>query len=183
MQKMLGMFAAFALLAPFIACSSDNALKDELKDPDLAANWIYDDLPKAIGEAKASGKPICMTLRCVPCVAAKKLDAEITHPDAALETLEKNFVCVRVIKTLGLDLKQYQFDMDQSLACFFLNADGAIYGRYGTRAGNGPNSDNFISLPSFKKALERALDVHKNYPANKAELAGKVAVHADYPVT
>src|SRR5437016_680855 len=81
------------------AWGGENALKAELKDPDLAANWLYDDLPKALSDAKDSGKPLCVMLRCVPCVAGKKLDADAAHPNKELEALEKNFVCVRVIKT------------------------------------------------------------------------------------
>ena len=36
-----------------IAMGDDSALQTELKDPALAANWIYDDLPKAMADAKA----------------------------------------------------------------------------------------------------------------------------------
>lgn len=166
-----------------IAFCEENALKAELKDPDLAANWIYDDLLKAMADAKASNKPICMTIRCVPCVGGKPLDAQVTHPDAELEALEKNFVCVRVIKTNGLDLQKFQYDLDQSWTCFFMNADGTIYGRYGTRAGSGPNSDTHISLPSFKKSMARALALHNDYPKNKASLDAKSqGKPADYPV-
>lgn len=52
----------------------------------------------------------------------------------------------------GVDLKQFQFDYDQTWCAFFLNADGTIYGRYGTRAGNRDQSTTHISIPSFKKA-------------------------------
>src|SRR5688572_23554483 len=73
----------------------------------------------------------------------------------------------------GVDLRLFQFDYDQSWAVFFLNTDGTIYGRYGTRAGDKKNATTHISLPSFKKALERALDLHRAYPTNKAELTAK----------
>jgi hypothetical protein len=176
----------FCLLAALAACSAfcaDNALKAELKDPDLAAHWIYDDLAKATSEAQASGKPLLVELRCVPCPAGKKLDEQVSQtPDSTLEALEKEFVCVRVIKTLGLDLKKFQCDMDQSISFFFLNTDGTIYGRYGTRADGGAHSDDYISKASFEKSLSRALALHKGYPANKAGLEGKMAKHADYAV-
>lgn len=76
------------------------------------------------------------------------------------------FVCVRMTQIWGVDLALYQFDWWTSWAVFLMNADRAIYGRYGT------GDDNTVQ--GLEKALEGALDLHKNYPANKAELAGKV---------
>src|SRR5262249_46323056 len=80
----------------------------------------------------------------------------------------------------GLDLKTFQFDLDQSWAAMFLNADGTIYGRYGTRSERGPNSDVHLSLPTFRKAAEKVLELHKNYPANKDQLKGKTGGEPDY---
>jgi predicted metalloprotease with PDZ domain len=54
---------------------------------------------------------------------------------------------------------------------FFLNADRTVYGRYGTRSARDHMRD--ISFDGFKKAVEGALELHKNYPHNKQELAGK----------
>lgn len=59
-----------------------------------------------------------------------------------------------------------------SWAAFFLNADGTVYGRYGTRSA-GDGADHAVSLAGFKKALEGALALHAGYPANKQALAGK----------
>lgn len=82
----------------------------------------------------------------------------------------------------GVDLHLFQFDYDQSWAVFFLNADGAIYGRYGTRGGDKKNAANYISIASFKKAIRRALQLHNAYPANKDQLAGKLGPEPPYPV-
>ena len=46
-------------------------LQKSLKDLDLAPHWIYDDLPRAMAEAKATGKPLLVVLRCVPCPPGK----------------------------------------------------------------------------------------------------------------
>ena len=73
----------------------------------------------------------------------------------------------------GVDLRLFQFDYDQSWAVFFLNPDGAIYGRYGTRSGDKQHAATYLSIPSLKKAMERALALHKQYPANKTDLAAK----------
>ena len=80
----------------------------------------------------------------------------------------------------GVDLRLFQFDYDQSWAVFFLNADGTIYGRYGTRAGDKQNALTHISVPSLKKSLERALELHRGYPANKAKLAAKLGPEPRY---
>jgi hypothetical protein len=37
-----------------------------LKDTAVAAHWIYDDFARGVTEAKATSKPLMVTLRCVP---------------------------------------------------------------------------------------------------------------------
>lgn len=54
-----------------------------------------------------------------------------------------------------------------------MNADGTIYGRYGSRSGNGDDAENDISLEGLAATLEAALALHKNYPANKSTLTAK----------
>ena len=160
--------------------AASNALKTELDDPDLAPHWIYDDLPAATAQARQTGKPLLVVLRCVPCPAGGTLDAALTHPTPALEAVEKQFVCVRVIKNQGLDLRLFQFDLDNSTVLFMLNADGTVYGRYGSRNGNAGNSDNLLSVTAAQKAMERALELHRGYPGNRAQLAGKIGPEPDY---
>lgn len=174
--------AGFAFLSLAVTTSGqDNLpLREQIKDIEPAAHWIYDDLPKAQAEAKQSGKPLLVVLRCVPCPPGKTLDGQVMLPDKELETLEKKFVCVRVVQTKGLDLKLFAYDYDMSWAAMFLTADGAVLGRYGTRNATGPGSDNLLSVSGFRKAAERALALHANYPANKEQLAGKLAKSADY---
>ncbi|MFN4257911.1 MAG: Trx7/PDZ domain-containing (seleno)protein [Gemmataceae bacterium] len=161
--------------------AGQESLRQQLKDIDTAPHWIYDDWPQAVAEGKRTGKPLLVVLRCVPCPPGRTLDTQVMQPNADLEALEKNFVCVRLIQTNNLDLKLFQYDYDMSWACMILNADGTIYGRYGTRAANGPRSDAYLSVPSFRKALERAWELHRNYPGNKEQLAGKIGKEPDYP--
>jgi hypothetical protein len=107
-------------------------------------------------------------------VACKGLDEQVVRQDSEIQELERQFVCVRVVQMKGVDLRTFQFDYDQTWAAFFLNADGTIYGRYGTRAGDKQHATTHISLASFKKAIHRALALHRGYPANKAQLLGKL---------
>lgn len=84
-----------------------------------------------------------------------------------------------------MDLSLFQFDYRLTWAAFFMNADRVIYGRYGTRADHksqrgAPESAQNVSLDGMKKALEAALDLHKNYPANKEMLAGNIGPAPKY---
>lgn len=115
-------------------------------------------------------------------MACKGLDEQVVRQDAELQKLEQQFVCVRLVQMKGVDLRIFQFDYDQSWAAFFLNADSTIYGRYGTRGGDKKNAANFISVLSLKKAMERALALHNEYPRNKNQLAGKLGTKPMYAV-
>lgn len=131
--------------------------------------WIYNDFARGLAEAKKSGKPLIVTLRCIPCEECVKLDDELVHEDKRVRSLLEKFVRVRIVSTNGLDLSLFQFDTDQSFAVFLMNADGAIYGRYGTRSHRTSWSDD-VSIDGLARALEGALDLHANFPRNKAEL-------------
>jgi hypothetical protein len=134
--------------------------------------WIYNDLPKAFAEAKATGKPMVVILRCIPCEECVKLDDDLVNTDPVLRPLLDKFVRVRVVSTNGLDLSLFQFDYDQSFATFFLNAEGTIYGRFGTRS-HRTNWVGDVSLDGLAKALQGALELHADYPKNKDVLAAK----------
>ncbi|MDX1944778.1 MAG: Trx7/PDZ domain-containing (seleno)protein [Pirellulaceae bacterium] len=148
-------------------------LGQALKDIEVADHWIYDDLPAAIAQAKATGKPLLVVLRCVPCPPGKTLDLAVMQPNDETAALEKKFVCVRIIQTNGLDLAVFQYDYDMSWNAMFLNADLTIYGRYGSRTSSGAGSDGELTLPGFQKAAERALALHGAYPGNRGQLAAK----------
>lgn len=182
-----------AALASWLAVSSVTNAEDftpaeqselgkSVKDIPVASHWIYDDLAKAKAEAKETGKPLLVVLRCVPCPPGKTLDTQVMQPDKELEEIEKQFVCVRIIQTKGLDLSLFQYDYDMSWAAMFFAPDMTIYGRYGTRNASGPGSDSLLSAAAFKKAAERALELHKGYPDNKEQLAAKKGKAPDYPL-
>jgi serine protease Do len=176
---MRAIFAIFVLaissLGMALSLDADEELRERIKDHDLGAHWIYDDFPRAQSEAKKTGKPLLVLFRCVPCQCAEVLDEQVTMEGSELEALEKEFVCVRLVQMKGVDLGYFQFDRDLSFAVLFMNADGTVYGRYGTRATVSRTEATHISLPSFKKSLERALALHKGYPGNKEQFVGKRA--------
>ncbi len=141
--------------------------------------WIYNDLDKGFEQARQTGKPLVVVLRCIPCVACVKLDDELVDQDPVIRPLLKEFVCVRIVSTNGLDLSLFQYDTDQSFAVFMLNADGTIYGRFGTRSHRTDWYED-VSLTGLAKALKGALTLHQNYPANKAQLSGKRGKPLEY---
>jgi len=143
--------------------------------------WIYNKLPQAFADAKSTGQPIVVVLRCIPCEECVKLDDELVDKDERLRPLLEKFVRVRVVSTNGLDLSLFQFDTDQSFAVFFLNADGTIYGRFGTRSSQREWADD-VSVEGLARALEGALALHQQYPANKAQLAAKRGRAPEFPV-
>ncbi len=83
------------------------------------------------------------------------------------------FVTVRLVQANAMDLTLFQFDFDLTFAAFFLNADGTIYGRFGTRSDEAAMRD--ISMEGLRKALQGALELHEAYPANKGALVAKRA--------
>ena len=89
---------------------------------------------QGLRRGEKTGKPMIVILRCIPCVECVKLDDDLVNQDPRVRTLLEKFVCVRIVSTNGLDLSLFQYDYDQSFATFFLNADGSIYGRFGTRS-------------------------------------------------
>jgi serine protease Do len=109
-------------------------------------------------------------LRCVPCLSCVGLDAEVLK-EPSLGPLLDQFVCVRVINANALDLQKFQFDYDLSFSTLIFNADGTLYGRYGSWTHQAdPEARETIG---YRRALEAALNLHRGYPANRASLAGK----------
>jgi serine protease Do len=143
--------------------------------------WIYNDFDKGFAEAKKTGKPLLVVLRCVPCLACAGIDARVLLENTDLTPLLDQFVCVRVINANALDLSRFQFDFDLSFTTMIFNGDGTLYGRYGswTHQKN-PREE---TTDGFRRALETALALHRNYPANRESLRGKQAKAIPYKTT
>ena len=134
------------------------------------ARWIYNDVERGFAEAKKTGKPLLVVLRCVPCLSCVGLDAEVLK-EPALTPLLDQFVCVRLINANAIDLARFQFDYDLSFSTLFFNADGTVYGRYGSWVHQAdPDAKETIG---YRRALEGALALHRGYPQNGLALAGK----------
>jgi hypothetical protein len=178
------LLAAAFTLALALPAAAQNPREKKVRDDKVKVEadgfWIYNNLPKAFEQAKAEKKPIVVVLRCIPCEECVKLDDNLVDKDPTLRPLLEKFVRVRVVSTNGLDLSLFQYDYDQSFAVFFLNADGTVYGRFGTRS-HRTNWVGDVSLDGLAKALQGALDLHA-VPKNKEVLAAKIGPRPLFPV-
>jgi hypothetical protein len=156
----------------FAAEDRDAKVRNDRSDVLAAGKWTYNDLAKGIDEAKASGKPLLVVVRCIPCLACQGFDARVLQFDPLVQELMQKFVCVRIVQANGLDLSLFGHDYDLSFAAYFLNPDKTIYGRFGSRSEH-KNAEHEISLEGFRKAMLAALDLHKNFDRNRASLQGK----------
>lgn len=57
---------AVALMLAAASLGAERTLQEILKDTAIGAHWIYDDFTKAVTQAKATGRPLLVTFRCVP---------------------------------------------------------------------------------------------------------------------
>lgn len=148
----------------------EGAVRQDKAAMENDARWIYNDVERGFAEAKRTGKPLLVVLRCVPCLSCVGLDAQVLTEPALVPLLDQ-FVCVRVINANALDLARFQFDYDLSFSTLFFNGDGTLYGRYGSWVHQAdPEARETIG---YRRALEGALGLHRGYPANRASLAGK----------
>ena len=172
---------ALSLLAnaSFAATLKDRegAVRGDKAAMEKDARWIYNDFQKGLEQAKWKGKPLLVVLRCVPCLSCAGIDASVLQ-EPELAPLLDQFVCVRVINANALDLALFQFDYDLSFSTLFFNGDGTVYGRYGSWTHQKNPQDK--TTAGYKRALEAALALHRNYPNNKAALAGKQGVPAPF---
>jgi serine protease Do len=49
--------------------------------------WIYNDVDRGFAEARRTGKPLLVVLRCVPCLACAGIDAQVLTEGSALTRL------------------------------------------------------------------------------------------------
>uniref|UniRef100_A0A7C2K1S4 Signaling protein n=1 Tax=Schlesneria paludicola TaxID=360056 RepID=A0A7C2K1S4_9PLAN len=165
---------AWLCLMSGAAWAADDALRERLRDVngDRTDVWVYNDIQQGMAEARRTGKPLFVTFRCVPCKDCAAFDADVANGnERVMQVAREKFVSVRQVEMKGVDLNLFQFDHDLNWAGMFLNADGVIYARYGTQSAEGPDAYN--SIDGLLSTMHRVLELHANYPNNRAELLGK----------
>ncbi len=164
---------AGGLLLPSVlrAANAQEKVLEDIRTFSTPSRWIYNDLPRAIEQAKLQGKPLMIIFRCVPCVACSQFDKRVLEQQNEITDLMDLFVCVRIIQGNGMDLSLFQFDYDQSFHTFFLHPDKTILGRFGTRSARKEDED--MTMEGLRKAMLGALDLHARFNEVKPSLAGK----------
>jgi serine protease Do len=183
MNRFIGAIVGLTVVCQLLSAAEDRDAKvrNDRKDVLEIGTWIYNDLAKAIDEGKQTGKPLLVTVRCIPCVACQGFDARVLRYDPQIADLMQKFVCVRIVQANALDLSLFEHDYDLSFAAYFLNPDKTIYGRFGSRSDH-KNAEKDISIEGFRKAMQGALELHAGYPANKSSLAAKRPAPPKYGV-
>ncbi len=175
MKLPLAFFTALTLVVAFQAFAEavkdrEGAVRQDKAVMENDARWNYNELDRALAEARRTGRPLLAVLRCVPCLGCAGIDAAVIE-DKSLAPLLDQFVCARIINANALDLSLFQFDYDLSLSALMFNGDGTVYGRFGSWRHQ--KDQNEKSTAGFRAALEGALALHKGYPANKESLRNK----------
>ncbi len=70
------------------------------------------------------------------------------------------YVCVRIPRMDDVDIGLFDYDRNNTLYFFILNADEQIYMRYG---GRDASTDTYLHLSSLELALEQGLELHRRY--------------------
>lgn len=144
-----------------------------LPPPAKAVYW-HSDLSAAIAEARSSGRPLLVTMRCVPCKQCAEFDKDVLEGGGELDELLRQFVCARVIDAFDLDLRMFpveQFqDTDLSWWGWLLSDCGELYGVYGGR--DEVSDSTRISKASFVATLRRVLRHHYDPRRHEWRLEG-----------
>src|SRR6476620_9296071 len=80
----------------------EGAVRKDKEAMEKDTRWIYNDYQKGFAEAKRTGKPLLVVLRCVPCLACAGIDSAVLLQETELAPLLDQFVCVRVINANAL---------------------------------------------------------------------------------
>ena len=89
MRSLIWLQIAVCLVSTARAQTREEVVRGDRKKVEAAGFWIYNDPPKAFAEAKRTGKPIIVVLRCLPCHECVKLDvfriAERTQSQTSIQ--------------------------------------------------------------------------------------------------
>jgi hypothetical protein len=173
-DSLLALAACCLIPLPAVPAEEDRATAVRKDRTEITAEgrWIYNDLPKGLDEARRTGKPLLVVLRCIPCQACRGFDEDVAGFDLRVQALLESFVRVRIPQANGLDLSLFQFDYDLSFYAFFLNADRTIYGRFGSRSTQKDKTGE-VSMDAFREAMRKVLALHAKYGEVKDSLRGK----------
>lgn len=165
------LFSSIAIEAQELKKTPTDKLLADQSEFAVQNRWIYNDLDKAFAQSKKSGKPVLIVFRCVPCEACSHFDRRVIEPDKKTTELLNQFECVRITQANGLDLRQFQFDWDQSFHVIFMDADRQILARFGTRSQRPEDED--MTIAGFQATMQGVLKLAAE--ADKAAVRHMIA--------
>ena len=133
----------------------------EWAPPQDEVRW-RSDLFAAVLEAEETGRPLFVTLRCLPCKQCAGFDQAVLEGGPELDPLLRRFITVRLTDAAEADLRILPMsthqDLDLSWWGYFLSDQARLYGVFG---GKDHVSDaTRISPAALVRSLERVLDHH-----------------------
>jgi len=79
--------------------------------------------------------------------------------------LLEQYVCARITDLRGIDISLFDYDRNNALYYFIMNADEHIYMRYGGRDADA--ADKYLDHDSLQLALVKGLELHEQYKAGE----------------
>lgn len=141
---------------------------ETIPEPQQDLVWRYD-VGKAFETAKQTGRPVFVTMRCLPCKQCSVFDKTILDGGPELDPLFKQFVTVRLTSAHDLNLnffpvEEYQ-DLDLSWWGWFFSPAGEIYSVFGGR--DHVSDETRISKAALVNTMTRVLKYHYSSYGNK----------------
>jgi hypothetical protein len=87
--------------------------------------------------------------------------------------LLSQYVLARITRMDNVDIGLFDYDRNNTLYYFAMNADEQIYLRYGGRDSRSP--DSYLNLASIELALEKGLELHRRYLNGEIQKAERPA--------
>jgi hypothetical protein len=75
--------------------------------------------------------------------------------------LLSQYVCARITRMDDVDIGLFEYDRNNTLYYFIMNADEHIYMRYGGR--DSQSQDSYLNLASIELAMQQGLELHRQY--------------------
>jgi serine protease Do len=91
----------------------------------------------------------------------------LSPKNSPLGQLLDKYVFLRIVRLDNVDIGLFEYDRNNAIYFFAMNADEQIYLRYGGR--DSQSADTYLDVDSLQIALRQGLDLHARY--NKGELA------------
>ena len=145
------------------------------------------DLSGALAEARAQGRPLFVTLRCLPCKQCSAFDKDVLEGGGDLDPLLRQFVTVRLTSVKDVDTRLLPMDgfqdLDLSWWGFLLSPEGRVYGVFGGR--DEVSDETRISKPALINTIRRVLAHHYDPRRPEWNVDGPAPgiVHAPLPPT